>query len=105
MWPYATLPVRYPVLMNSQLCLQLLLGSWTAGFLATIVSTVLFARVPFCNANQTDHFFCDSMLLIKLSCPETWIAELITFLASSIILVGSLGMTAMSYLNTSLHHT
>ncbi|KAM6044698.1 olfactory receptor 6J1-like [Theristicus caerulescens] len=91
-------PLQYPMLINSQLCLQLLLGSWAAGFLATIVSTVLVARMPFCNANRIDHFFCDSTLLIKLSCAETQIAELITFVASSIILLGSLGMTAMSYL-------
>ncbi|KAM6106974.1 olfactory receptor 6E1-like [Phoenicopterus ruber ruber] len=88
---------QYPMLMNSQLCLQLLLGSWTAGFLATIVSTVLVARMPFCNANHIDHFFCDSVLLIKLSCAETQIVELTTFVASSIILLGSLGVTAISY--------
>ncbi|KAM6400643.1 LOW QUALITY PROTEIN: olfactory receptor 6E1-like [Pluvialis apricaria] len=87
--------LQYPMLMTSQLCLQLLLGSWTAGFLATVVSTVLVARMPFCSI---DHFFCDNMLLIKLSCTETQIVELITFLASSTILLGSLGMTAMSYL-------
>ncbi|XP_068277732.1 olfactory receptor 6E1-like [Nyctibius grandis] len=91
-------PLQYPMLMNSQLCLQLLLGSWTAGFLVTIIPTILVARLPFCNANHIDHFFCDSVLLIKLSCAETQIVELITFMASSIILLVSLGMTALSYL-------
>ncbi|XP_054692882.1 olfactory receptor 6J1-like [Grus americana] len=91
-------PLQYAMVMSSQLCLQLLLGSWTAGFLATIVSTVLVAKMPFCNDNRIDHFFCDSMLLIKLSCAETQIVELITFMASSVIILGSLGMTAMSYL-------
>ncbi|KAM6032797.1 olfactory receptor 6M1-like [Theristicus caerulescens] len=91
-------PLHYPMLINSQLCLQLLLGSWAAGFLATVVSTVLVARMPFCNANRIDHFFSNSVLLIKLSCAETQIVELIPFVASSIILLGSLGMTAMSYL-------
>ncbi|KAM6032747.1 olfactory receptor 6J1-like [Theristicus caerulescens] len=90
-------PLQYPMLINTQLCLQLLLGSWAAVFLATVVSTVLVARMPFCNANRIDHF-CDSALLIKLSCAETQIVELIPFVASSIILLGSLGMTAMSYL-------
>ncbi|KFP51410.1 Olfactory receptor 49, partial [Cathartes aura] len=91
-------PLQYPMLMNSQLCLQLLLGSWTAGFLVTIIPTILFARLPFCNANRIDHFFCDSVLLMKLSCAETQTVELISFLASSIVLFGSLGMTAVSYL-------
>ncbi|KAM6288766.1 olfactory receptor 6M1-like [Aegotheles albertisi] len=91
-------PLQYPMIMNNQFCLQLLLGSWTAGFLATVASTVLITRLPFCNANHIDHFFCDSVLLIKLSCAETQIVELINFMASSIILLGSLGMTALSYL-------
>ncbi|NXL68547.1 OR6M1 protein, partial [Chordeiles acutipennis] len=91
-------PLQYLMLMNSQLCLQLLLGSWTVGFLATIVSVVLVARMPFCNDNHIDHFFCDCVLLIKLSCAETQIVELISFMTSSVILLGSLGMTAMSYL-------
>ena len=69
-------PLQYPMLMNSQLCLQLLLGSWTAGFLVTIIPTILVARLPFCNANRIDHFFCDSVLLMKLSCAETQIVEL-----------------------------
>ncbi|KAM9273617.1 olfactory receptor 287-like [Morus bassanus] len=86
------------MLINSQPGLQLLVGPWTAGFLATVVFTVLVARMPFCNANRIDHFFCDSMLLIKLSYVETQIVELITFMALSIILLGSLGTTAMSYL-------
>ncbi|KAM6293951.1 LOW QUALITY PROTEIN: olfactory receptor 6J1-like [Aegotheles albertisi] len=90
-------PLQYSMLMYSQLCLQLLLG-WAAGFLATIVSIVLVARLPFCNANSIDHFFCDGVLLIKLTCSETQIVELINFMASSIILLGSLGMTALSYL-------
>ncbi|NXG95130.1 OR6M1 protein, partial [Stercorarius parasiticus] len=91
-------PLQYLMLMTSQLCLQLLLGSGTAGFLATVASTVLVARMSFFNANRIDHFFCDSVLLLKLSCAETQMVELVTFMASSIILLRSLGMTAMSYL-------
>ncbi|XP_067164861.1 olfactory receptor 6C4-like [Apteryx mantelli] len=91
-------PLQYPMLMNSRLCVQLLLGSWTAGFLATIAPTVLVARLPFCSDNRIDHFFCDSVLLIKLSCAETQTVELVSFVTFSIILLGSLVMTAMSYL-------
>ncbi|XP_067173404.1 olfactory receptor 6E1-like, partial [Apteryx mantelli] len=91
-------PLQYPMLMNSQLCVQLLLGSWTAGFLATVVPTVLVVRLPFCNDNRIDHFFCDVVLLIKLSCADTRTVELINFVNAFIILLGSLVMTAMSYL-------
>ncbi|XP_009987098.1 PREDICTED: olfactory receptor 6T1-like [Tauraco erythrolophus] len=91
--------LQYPMLMNGQLCLQLLLGLWTAGFLATVVSTVLVAKMmPFCSANRFDRFFCDSVLFIKLSCAETQIVELITFMPLSIILLHLMNMTAMAYL-------
>ncbi|XP_067173402.1 olfactory receptor 6M1-like, partial [Apteryx mantelli] len=91
-------PLQYPMLMNSQLCVQLLLGSWTAGFLVTVVPTLLVVRLPFCNDNRIDHFFCDVVLLIKLSCAETQTFELVSFMNAFIILFGSLVMTAMSYL-------
>ncbi|XP_067173392.1 olfactory receptor 6M1-like [Apteryx mantelli] len=91
-------PLQYPMLMNSQFCVQLLLGSWTAGFLATIVPTILVVRLPFCNDNHIDHFFCEGVLLIKLSCADTRTVELINFMNSFIIIFGSLVMTAMSYL-------
>ncbi|XP_067173370.1 olfactory receptor 6M1-like, partial [Apteryx mantelli] len=91
-------PLRYPMLMNSQFCVQLLLGSWTAGFLATIVPTILVVRLPFCNANRIDHFFCDIVLLIKLSCADTRTVELVSFMNASLILFGSLIMSAMSYI-------
>ncbi|KAM8795501.1 LOW QUALITY PROTEIN: olfactory receptor 6J1-like [Eudromia elegans] len=91
-------PLQYPMLMNSRVCLQLLLGSWCAGFLFTIVPTALLVRLPFCNANRIGHFFCDIMLLIKLSCAQTRTVELICFMTSFIILFVSLIMTAMSYL-------
>ncbi|XP_067173386.1 olfactory receptor 6J1-like, partial [Apteryx mantelli] len=91
-------PLRYPMLMNSQFCVQLLWGSWTAGFLATIVPAVLVVRLPFCNANRIDHFFCDIVLLIKLSCADTRTVELVSFMNASLILFGSLIMSAMSYI-------
>nr|XP_009939601.1 PREDICTED: olfactory receptor 6M1-like [Opisthocomus hoazin] len=91
-------PLQYPILTNSQLCLQLLLGSWTAFFLVTIMPTILVARLPFCNASHIDHFFCDSVFWMKLSCAETQVVELVTCMVSSIILFGSLAMTAVSYL-------
>ncbi|XP_009988845.1 PREDICTED: olfactory receptor 9K2-like [Tauraco erythrolophus] len=54
--------------------------------------------MPFCNANRFDRFFCDSVLLIKLSWAETQIFELITFIPLSIILLDTVNVTAVSYL-------
>ncbi|XP_006031657.1 olfactory receptor 6M1-like [Alligator sinensis] len=91
-------PLHYSMVMNSKLCLQLVIGSWAAGFLATIVPTILVIKLPFCRVNHIDHFFCDSVALIKLSCADTSFVELVSFLSSIIILLGSFVMAVVSYI-------
>ncbi|XP_050791450.1 olfactory receptor 6C76-like [Gopherus flavomarginatus] len=90
-------PLHYTMVMNAQLCFQLVVGSWATGFLATIIPTILVITLPFCNANQIDHFFCDSLALVKLSCVDTSFVELLSFMTSSAILLGSLILTVVSY--------
>nr|XP_056720445.1 olfactory receptor 6C75-like [Euleptes europaea] len=90
-------PLRYAAVMSTQLCLWLVVGSCTAGFLATILPTILVLQLPFCHANSIDHFFCDSVALMKLSCTDTSLVELVSFFSSTATLLGSLIFTVMSY--------
>ncbi|XP_015676339.1 olfactory receptor 49-like, partial [Protobothrops mucrosquamatus] len=91
-------PLRYTVIMNSQLCTQLVLGSWIISFLYVIMPLILLFHLPFCGPNIINHFFCDNMPLIKLACTNTQFLELMDFLMATFTVLGTLAITIISYI-------
>ncbi|XP_004717802.2 olfactory receptor 5V1 [Echinops telfairi] len=69
-------PLRYSVIMNKILYSQLAASCWTGGFLNSVVHTALTFRLPFCDNNQINYFFCDIPPLLILSCGDTSVNEL-----------------------------
>ncbi|XP_006037479.1 olfactory receptor 49-like [Alligator sinensis] len=92
-------PLRYPIIMNSRLCVQLVLSCWLGSFFFVFMTTIVITRLPFCGPNVIDHFFCDNSPLIKLSCTDTRFIELVDFIFAIIILLGTLAITTVSYIN------
>ncbi|KAM9034456.1 olfactory receptor 6T1-like [Sarcophilus harrisii] len=90
-------PLHYETLMSGRICTWLVLASWLAGFLWTLCPTILMASLPFCGPNGIDHFFCDSWPLMGLSCGDTQLLELVAFVLSTALLLGSLALTSSSY--------
>ncbi|XP_069324875.1 olfactory receptor 6T1 [Eulemur rufifrons] len=90
-------PLHYEILMSGPVCSQLVLASWVAGFLWVLCPTILMASLPFCGPNGIDHFFCDSWPLLRLSCGDTHLLELVAFVLSTLVLLGSLALTSVSY--------
>ncbi|XP_007529031.2 olfactory receptor 6T1 [Erinaceus europaeus] len=90
-------PLHYETLMSSCTCCRLVLASWVAGFLWVLGPTTLMASLPFCGPNNIDHFFCDSWPLLRLSCGDTRLLELMAFVLSTSVLLGSLVLTSCSY--------
>ncbi|XP_067388885.1 olfactory receptor 11A1-like [Emydura macquarii macquarii] len=91
-------PLHYAVQMNRSCCLQLASLSWVSGFLASSVPTSLLAQFTFCGPNEIDHFFCDFTPLIKLSCNDTRLMELVTFILSFIFTLPAFLLIVMSYI-------
>ncbi|XP_047610321.1 olfactory receptor 6T1 [Phacochoerus africanus] len=90
-------PLHYETLMSGHVCSQLVLASWLAGFLCILCPTILMASLPFCGPNDIDHFFCDSWPLLRLSCGDTRLLELVAFVLSTSVLLGSLALISVSY--------
>lgn len=91
-------PLHYAAIMSGQICQWLVVGSYTTSFLATITPTILVASLPFCHSNHIDHFFCDSVALMKLACADISLVELSSFFSSLATVLGSLIFTLMSYI-------
>ncbi|XP_007537831.1 olfactory receptor 6E1-like [Erinaceus europaeus] len=90
-------PLRYATIMNKRLCVQLVLCSWTTGFLLIIFPSVITIQQPFCGPNVINHFFCDNFPLLELICADTSPIELLGFVVAIFSLLGTLSVTATCY--------
>ncbi|NXI66257.1 OR6M1 protein, partial [Anseranas semipalmata] len=90
-------PLRYPTIMTGRVCNQLILCAWVGGLVMILPSVVLKARLPYCGPNVIDHYFCDSAPLLHLACTDIWLVELNDLVVSLVLLLGSLALTAASY--------
>ncbi|XP_061468711.1 olfactory receptor 5AP2-like [Rhineura floridana] len=72
-------PLLYSVIMSRQLCLQLLVGSYICGFVISMIHTGCAFRLSFCRSNVINHFFCDVIPLLNISCSDTRANEIILF--------------------------
>ncbi|XP_004750303.1 olfactory receptor 6M1-like [Mustela lutreola] len=89
-------PLRYTIIMNSRVCLQLVLGCWVGAFLSVLCPTIVVSRLPYCT-EEIGHFFCDIAPLLQVACIDTHFIEMINFLLSSLVLLTSLVLTIVSY--------
>ncbi|XP_047610319.1 olfactory receptor 6M1-like [Phacochoerus africanus] len=89
-------PLRYTIIMNSKVCLLLVLGCWVGAFLSVLCPIIVVSRLPFCS-KEISHFFCDIAPLLQVACIDTHFIEMISFLSSSLVLLTSLVLTTVSY--------
>ncbi|XP_053319962.1 olfactory receptor 11L1-like [Spea bombifrons] len=72
-------PLRYTSIMTFQFCLQLILISWLMSCILTLILVPQIVALQFCG-HVIDHYFCDFLPLIKLSCTKHTLVELIDFI-------------------------
>uniref|UniRef100_G3RM59 G-protein coupled receptors family 1 profile domain-containing protein n=1 Tax=Gorilla gorilla gorilla TaxID=9595 RepID=G3RM59_GORGO len=65
--------------MAYELCSSLMFGSYLMAFSGAMAHTGCMLRLTFCDANTIDHYFCDILPLLQLSCTSTYINELVVF--------------------------
>ncbi|XP_023969413.2 olfactory receptor 10A7-like [Chrysemys picta bellii] len=91
-------PMHYAAHMSGRSCLQFIGGSWIGGFLCSGIITLPISQLTFCGPNGIDHFFCDPIPLINLSCNDPHLMEMLAFTLSLIFLVVPFLLTLMSYI-------
>ncbi|XP_004597774.4 olfactory receptor 8B3-like [Ochotona princeps] len=68
-------PLLYNVIMSPKVCWSLLLGSYVMAFSGAMAHTGCMLRLTFCDANTINHYFCDLLPLLELSCSSTYVNE------------------------------
>nr|XP_033779151.1 olfactory receptor 6F1-like [Geotrypetes seraphini] len=91
-------PLRYSTIMSNSICVQLSLSCWLGGFLCILPSVIPIALLQFCGPYIINHFFCDGPPLLKLSCIDTYLIELINFILALSTIMISFVLTLISYI-------
>ncbi|XP_065801767.1 olfactory receptor 10AG1-like [Muntiacus reevesi] len=90
-------PLRYPIVMNPKVCVQLVAGSWVSGIPIQIGQTCQIFSLPFCGSNLINHFFCDIPPILKLACGVTFLNELLVFTVAALFVLVPFLLILVSY--------
>ncbi|XP_006998720.1 olfactory receptor 5P79-like [Peromyscus maniculatus bairdii] len=90
-------PLLYSTKMSTQVCVQLLVGSYVGGFLNASSFTLSFFSFLFCGPNKINHFFCDFAPLVELSCSDDNILIVFDSFSSGSVILISVFVIAISY--------
>ncbi|XP_073474257.1 olfactory receptor 5G9-like [Aquarana catesbeiana] len=78
-------PLRYPSIMTSELCRNLIIFSWMVGFAPTFPVATCLSKLRFCHLNTIDHFFCDLAPFLDLACSDVSTVKLLAFSFSFLV--------------------
>lgn len=90
-------PLHYTTIMNSRICIQLVVSSWLAGFLIIFPPVIMGLQLDFCDSNVIDHFTCDTSPMLLISCTDTAFLELMAFFLATFTLMVTLTLVILSY--------
>ncbi|XP_075404242.1 olfactory receptor 5AP2-like [Tenrec ecaudatus] len=91
-------PLLYMVTMSPHINSTLVLSTYLAGFINAAIHTGFTFQLSFCGSNVINHFFCDTPPLLKLSCSDTHINEVVIFAFASFNELSCLLTILISYL-------
>uniref|UniRef100_A0A8D0MJQ9 Olfactory receptor n=1 Tax=Sus scrofa TaxID=9823 RepID=A0A8D0MJQ9_PIG len=81
-----SLPLLYSTHMSPRVCVLLLGASYLGGCVNAWTFASCLLSLSFCGPDQIDHFFCDFSPLVKLSCSDDSVLEIIASISSGSIL-------------------
>lgn len=90
-------PLHYSMIMKPKLCILLVVVSWVITNLHALLHTLLMVRLTFCFNNTVHHFFCDPYAVLKLSCSDTFINELMVSIAGGLMSITPFTCITVSY--------
>ncbi|XP_058403559.1 olfactory receptor 1361-like [Diceros bicornis minor] len=90
-------PLHYTMIMRPKLCVLLVAASWVITNLHALLHTLLMVQLMFCSNNAVHHFFCDPYPILKLSCSNTFINDLMVFTVGGLVFLTPFTCIMISY--------
>ncbi|XP_044305967.1 olfactory receptor 14C36-like [Varanus komodoensis] len=89
-------PLHYGVIVNKVACIRMAALTWISGLLYATVHTGATFAIPFCS-NIINQFFCEIPQLLKLSCSDLYLLEVVALGFSAFLGLGCFGYIVVSY--------
>ncbi|XP_049635710.1 olfactory receptor 8U1-like [Suncus etruscus] len=90
-------PLLYMVVMSPQICNVLVVIPYTYSFLTALFHTILTFRLSYGHSNIINHFYCDDMPLLRLTCSDTNSKQLWIFICAGMTYIPSVLIVSISY--------
>ncbi|XP_054448794.1 olfactory receptor 8B12-like [Pteronotus mesoamericanus] len=90
-------PLLYTVTMSPQVCVLLLLGVYGVGLLGAMAHTGNIVFLTFCADNLVNHYMCDILPLLELSCNSSYRNLLVVFAVVAFGIGVPIGAISLSY--------
>ncbi|XP_075409374.1 olfactory receptor 6C68-like [Tenrec ecaudatus] len=91
-------PLHYMTIMSIRVCKTMVICCWVMAFCIILPPFSLFVNLEFCDSNDIDHFICDELPLLEISCSDTWLAERMVTACAGLIFIITLVCVALSYM-------
>ncbi|XP_003995725.2 olfactory receptor 13C7-like [Felis catus] len=91
-------PLRYTEIMSRWTCLWMAVLSWGTGFANSLLQSLLAWSLPFCGHNIINHFFCEILAVLKLSCGDISLNALLLIMATAVLTLAPLLLICLSYI-------
>ena len=92
-------PLLYMAVVSWRICFLLVFLTYLYSFSTAIVASFSVFSMTYCSSNIINHFYCDIVPLIALSCSDTSFPETVVFVSASTNLVFSIITIVASYFN------
>ncbi|XP_074043708.1 olfactory receptor 8G50-like [Macrotis lagotis] len=76
-------PLLYNLMMSYKVCSWLVGGVYALGLAGATAHTGCLLKVFFCKENTVNHYFCDLLPLLKLSCSSIYINEVMSLASTT----------------------
>ncbi|KAG5208623.1 hypothetical protein JEQ12_016188 [Ovis aries] len=90
-------PLHYTVIMNPQLCGLLVLMSWMMSAMNSLLQSLLALKLTFCTEVEIPHFFSDLSQMVQLACSNTFLNDMVMYVASVLLAGGPFAGILYSY--------
>ncbi|XP_022362804.1 olfactory receptor 8J2-like [Enhydra lutris kenyoni] len=92
-------PLLYMVVVSPQICILLVSLTYLYSLTTALTVSSCVFSVSYCSSNVINHFYCDTVPLLVLSCSDTYLPETAIFISAGTNLIFSMIIVLTSYFN------
>nr|DBA32783.1 TPA: hypothetical protein GDO54_000547 [Pyxicephalus adspersus] len=92
-------PLQYIKIMSKSVCKMLVAAAYIAGYFNVCIQTGFTFKLNYLKDNVIDHFYCDMLPIVKLTCSDIYINEVVIFIFGGFASVSCLSVILYSYVN------